>query len=107
MPQPLGDSRLNAPCGVVPVTNMSNREFLERYASMGRVGLAGGHTLIDKAIRRAQHRLDVDGRGCLWSHAFIFQGQRVDGYHWVIESDLEIARRHIRLGVQENRITKF
>jgi hypothetical protein len=32
---------------------------------------------------------------------------RPDGHHWVIESDLQIERRHIRLGVQENRISKY
>jgi len=44
--------------------------------------------------------------GC-WSHAFLFQGQRDDGHYWVIESDLEVHRKHIRLGAQENRTTKY
>jgi hypothetical protein len=43
----------------------------------------------------------------LWSHVFLFQGQRLDGHHWVIESDLQIHRKHIQLGVQENRISKY
>jgi hypothetical protein len=43
----------------------------------------------------------------LWSHAFFCQGERHDGHHWVIESDLQIHRKHIRLGVQENRISKY
>ena len=38
---------------------------------------------------------------------FIFQGQRADGHHWVFESDLDMRRKHIRLGVQENRIGKY
>ncbi len=42
-----------------------------------------------------------------WSHAFLFQGPRPDDHHWVIESDIQINRKHIRLGVQENRITKY
>ncbi len=33
-------------------------------------------------------------------HAFLFQGARHDGHHWVIESDLQINRKHIKLGVQ-------
>src|SRR5262245_25415717 len=37
----------------------------------------------------------------------LFEGQRADGHHWVIESDLEIHHKHIRLGVQENRIAKY
>ena len=43
----------------------------------------------------------------LWSHAFLFQGKRADGHHWVIESDLQIHRKHIQLGVQENRLAKY
>jgi hypothetical protein len=37
----------------------------------------------------------------------LFQGQRFDGHHWVLESDLQIHRKHIQLGVQENRIAKY
>src|SRR5439155_11765621 len=80
---------------------------LESYAWPGRIGLAGGSTPIDKAIARAQRHLDANKVWSHWSHAFVFQGQRADGHHWVIESDLQINRRHIRLGVQENRISKF
>ncbi|MCE9553369.1 MAG: hypothetical protein K8T91_08325 [Planctomycetes bacterium] len=91
----------------IKIKGMSNREFLESYARPGRIGLAGGSTSIDKAIGRAQRHLDADKAWSQWSHAFVFQGQRVDGQHWVIESDLQINRKHIRLGVQENRISKF
>ena len=92
---------------VVIVTGMSNREFLETYAQSGRVGLSGGATLIDQAIARAERHIDEAGRWSLWSHAFLFQGRRADGHHWVIESDLQVHRRHIHLGVQENRIAKY
>lgn len=92
---------------IIPVTNLSNAEFLEAYARPGRVGLTGGVTLIDKAIARAERHLDDEGRWSLWSHSFLFQGRRPDGHHWVIESDLQINRRHIRLGVQENRVSKY
>jgi hypothetical protein len=88
----------------VEVIGLSNRDFLERYASPGRVGLSGGITLVDRAISRAERHLDDQGRWSYRSHAFLFQGPRCDGHHWVIESDLHIARKHIRLGVQENRI---
>ncbi|HWF20343.1 MAG TPA: hypothetical protein VG754_13820, partial [Verrucomicrobiae bacterium] len=91
----------------VVVTGISNREFLERYARAGRVGLSGGITLIDKAIARAERHLDPAGTWGSWSHSFLFQGTRHDGHHWVIESDLQVNRKHIRLGVQENRISKY
>jgi hypothetical protein len=91
----------------VVVTGMSNQEFLGRYARAGRVGLSGGITLIDKAIARAERHLDESGKWGSWSHAFLFQGARHDGHHWVIESDLQINRKHIKLGVQENRISKY
>src|SRR5438552_1977177 len=92
---------------VVMVTGLSNSEFLEARARAGRVGLSGGITLIDRAIARAERHVDDEGRWGLWSHSFLFQGRRPDGHHWVIESDLQINRRHLRLGVQENRITKY
>ena len=90
-----------------PLPGLSNREFLERYAGAGRIGLSGGFTLIDKAICRAERHLDSDRQWGVWSHAFLFQGRRADGRHWVIESDLQIHRKHIQLGVQENRIDKY
>jgi len=91
----------------VVANGLSNREFLERYARPGRIGLSGGITLIDKAICRAERHLDQRAVWGLWSHAFLFEGQRLDGHHWLIESDLQIHRRHIQLGVQENRISKY
>lgn len=89
------------------VEGLSNAEFFERYAAPGRIGLYGGPELINRAINRAQRHLDADGAWSRWSHAFLFQGRRHDGHHWVVESDLDIHRKHIRLGVQENRITKY
>jgi hypothetical protein len=71
------------------------------------VGLSGGVTLVDKAICRAERHLDAEQRWGVWSHAFVFQGRRADGHHWVIESDLQLLKKHIQLGVQENRITKY
>jgi hypothetical protein len=91
----------------VTLTGLSNQEFLERYAQAGRIGLCNGATLIDKAICRAQRRLDRDDEWGAWSHVFLFQGRRADGHHWVIESDLQIHRKHIQFGVQENRISKY
>lgn len=95
------------PSPIVTVTELSNQEFLERYAQAGRIGLCNGATLIDKAICRAQRHLNADAEWGSWSHAFLFQGKRADGHHWVIESDLQIHRKHIQLGVQENRISKY
>src|SRR5881296_2693390 len=91
----------------VPVSGLSNREFLERYAKAGRIGLSGGITLVDKAICRAERHLDEHEKWGSWTHAFLFQGQRHDGHHWVVESDLQIHRKHIQLGAQENRISKY
>jgi len=91
----------------IRVANLSNQEFLKLHARPGRIGLSGGLTLIDKAICRAERHLDENEQWGIWSHAFIFQGTRHDGHHWVIESDLQIHRKHIQLGVQENRVTKY
>jgi len=91
----------------IVVTGLSNREFLDRYAALGRVGLSGGVTPVDLAISRAERHLDEQKRWGLWSHAFFFQGQRADGHHWVIESDLQFHKKHIQLGVQENRVSKY
>lgn len=85
----------------------TNREFLERHARPGCVGLAGGTTLVDRAIAAAERHIDAEKRWSRWSHAFVIGERRADGPLWVIESDLEIHRRHIRLGVQENRLSKY
>ena len=67
------------------------------------MGLCGGATRLDIAIRRAQRHLDDAGRWSDWSHAFLFEGVRADGQHWVVESDIQILRKNIQLGAQENR----
>ena len=89
------------------MNGLSNREFLGLYAQAGRIGLSGGVTLIDKAICRAERHLDERELCGAWSHAFLFEGERLDGHHWVIESDLQVHRKHIQFGVQENRISKY
>jgi hypothetical protein len=91
----------------VVATGLSNREFLELHARAGRIGLSGGITLVDKAICRAERHLNEKELWGLWSHAFLFEGQRLDGQHWVIESDLQMHRKHIHFGVQENRVSKY
>lgn len=92
---------------VIPVTGLSNAEFLTRHALPGRIGLSGGDSVIDRAIRRAERHLDADQAWGKWSHAFLFEGERLDGQQWVIESDLQVIRKHISLGVQENRVAKY
>lgn len=92
---------------VVPVAGLSNRQFLERYAAPGRIGLAGGSSWIDRRIRRAERRLRPDESWSPWSHAFLFQGRRADGKHWVVEADIDLAKAQFRNGVQENRIDRF
>ena len=89
------------------ITGLSNAEFFAKFGGPGRVGLVGGTTLLDRVICRAQRHVDQNKQWSFWSHAFLIQGERVDGHCWVIESDLDIHRKHIRLGVQENRIDKF
>jgi hypothetical protein len=91
----------------IVVTDISNQEFFSKYAQPGRIGLSGGKTLIDKAICRAERHIDPEEKWGSWSHAFVFQGTRHDSHHWVIESDLQIHRKHIQLGVQENRVSKY
>lgn len=95
------------PQPIIRVTDASNQQFLETHAGPGRVGLAGGIAFIDRVIRRAERHVDANACWSLWSHAFLFQGPRVDGHHWVVESDLQAHRKHISLGAQENRITKY
>lgn len=89
------------------VEGLTNQEFFEKYAAPGRVGLIGGPELINRLISRAQRHLNPDRAWSRWSHAFLLQGRRHDGHHWVVESDLDIKRKHIRLGVQENRTAKY
>jgi len=91
----------------VVIRGISNEEFLLRFARPGCVGLSGGPKLADRVITRAERHVDPEGRPGRWSHAFLFQGVRLDGHHWVIESDLQFNRKHIRLGVQENRLAKY
>lgn len=91
---------------LVPET-MTNREFFERYAAPGRVGLVGMTSWIDRRIKKVQRHLNPQGRWSLWSHALLFEGRRLDGEHWVMECDLDISRGFVRLGVQENRIDKY
>jgi hypothetical protein len=89
------------------VTGLTNQEFFERYSAPGRIGLIGGPDLINLMISRAQRHLNPERTWSHWSHAFLLQGRRPDGHHWVVESDLDIKRKHIRLGVQENRTAKY
>ena len=91
---------------VITLRDISNAEFFAKHAAPGRIGLVGGATLIDRAIRRAERHV-CDGKWSNWSHAFIFGERRRDGHIWVIESDLQAAHKHIRFGVQENRVTKY
>lgn len=95
------------PSRVVVVEGISNAEFIERYALPGRVGLSGGVDLINKSIRKLQHFLTAEGHRSPFSHAFIFNGRRLDGRHWVLESDLDIRHKQVRLGVQENRADRY
>jgi len=89
------------------IEGISNAEFLERYAGPGRVGLCGGNEVINRVIRKLQYHVTADGHRSPWSHAFLFSGKRMDRRHWVLESDLDLRHKQIRLGVQENRIDRY
>jgi len=73
----------------IQVRNCSSREFLEAHARAGSVGLSSGRTLADRVIVRAERHLDAQKRPGRWSHAFVFEGLRADGQHWIIESDFQ------------------
>jgi len=92
---------------IVVVTGISNAEFIERHAGAGRVGLCGGVDFINKSIRKLQYHVTPEGHRSPWSHAFLFSGKRIDDQHWVLESDLDIRHKQIRLGVQENRAARY
>jgi hypothetical protein len=89
------------------VEGLGNAEFLAQYAAPGRVGLCGGADLINRVIRNLQYHVTEDGERSPWSHAFLCSGERADGRHWVLESDLDLRHKQIRLGVQENRIDRY
>lgn len=100
IPDPMGTQ-------IIRAEETTNEAFFKHYAAPGRIGLVGGVSLIDRAIATAQGKHAPDPLQTGWTHAFLLQGKRLDGDHWVIESDLEIHRRHVRLGVQENRLSKY
>ena len=85
----------------------SNATFIARHAAAGRIGLCAGGDTLSKLIRQAQAPLTDDGHRSLWSHAFVFSEQRSDGQWWVIESDLDMRYKQMRLGVQENRVERY
>ena len=87
--------------------DLRNQELFTSYAKPGVVGLAGGAHFIDRTIRKVQRHWRGDAPRSLYSHAFICSGVRADGQHWLLESDLEIRHKQIRLGVQENRAAKY
>jgi hypothetical protein len=89
------------------ITDISNREFIERYAKPGCIGLVGADTPIDNSIKKMQKHITADGKSSLWSHAFIYSSKRYDGHWWIVESDLEFHRKQMHLGVQENRAEKY
>jgi hypothetical protein len=88
-------------------TGQSNADFLQQHAAAARIGLAGGSALIDRGIRKAQRLIVDDAAGSAWSHAFLIGEQRSDGQWWVLESDLDLRHKQIRLGAQENRLAKY
>ncbi len=85
----------------------ANAAFIAQHAAPGRIGLCGGNQIINKLIRKAQGPLTADGHRSLWSHAFLFSERRIDGHWWVIESDLDLHKKQVRLGVQENRADRY
>jgi hypothetical protein len=95
------------PNETIPIRDLSNREFLDRFARPGRIGLATGPCLADPAGARVQRPQNEGGLFGLWTHAFVFEGTRVDGNHWVVASDLALADKQVQLGAQENRLDRY
>src|SRR5437868_332481 len=56
---------------LVTIRDISNADFFSAHAAPGKIGLVGGTTFIDRAIRLAERRV-CDGASSYWSHAFIF-----------------------------------
>lgn len=96
-----------APSAEPAVPLAGNAAFIQKHAGPGRIGLCGGRDWMTKLIRKAKAPLTSDGHRSLWSHAFVFSERRIDGHWWVIESDLDLRYRQIRLGVQENRVDRY
>jgi len=88
-------------------TGSSNADFLLAHAAPARIGLAGGMHPIDRTIRKAQRSLARNAAGSAWSHAFLIGERRSDDRWWVLESDIDLRHKLVRLGAQENRIDKF
>ncbi|MGZ3920211.1 MAG: hypothetical protein ACXVNM_07310 [Bacteroidia bacterium] len=86
---------------------MSNEEFFNAHAKSGAVCLVGGTHFIDRGIKKAQKKLTSTKQDSHFSHAFILSEKRIDGKWWLIESDLEIHSKQVKLGVQENRVDKY
>ena len=92
---------------ILQYRDLSNAEFFKRYGAPGRVGLVGGSSAVDRGIRHAQRLLDPARKPSLWSHVFVFQGERADGRGWLMESDFDVTRGRLRSGAQENRAEKY
>jgi hypothetical protein len=86
---------------------MSNEAFINEHAANGLVGLVGGNAPIDKAIRSVQNKVFDSPIAGLWSHAFMFSERRADDFWWLLESDLDYGLKRMRIGVQENRASKY
>lgn len=98
---------MNPPVVTTAPPGTTNRAFLEQFAQPGRIGLCGGDSLIDRGIAAAERHATSDGRWSRWTHAFVFGERRSDGHLWIIESDMQVQRRHLQFGVQENRTAKY
>lgn len=92
---------------IVEVKDLSNQEFIEKYAVPGSIGLVSGTHFIDESIKKFQKKITSHGKPSMWSHAFIFNGIREDNKWWILESDLEFYKKQTRVGVQENRADKY
>jgi len=97
----MGENKIHRASG------LTNKEFLRKYAKAGCVGLFGGSSSVDRAIRVGQRKLDDEAKPSLWSHVVVFEGDRIDGEQWLLESDFEMGKGQLRNGVQENRIEKY
>ena len=93
-------------------------QFFHNHFRPGIIGLTGTNDTIGWAIRQAQRQVTVDGKGSLWSHAFLLGDLRLDRRGpnntktespYIFESDLKVNvfKPQLRNGAQENWYGKW
>lgn len=94
---------------VTVVTGQTPEEFLRTYAKRGCIGLIGKTDWLARGIRGGQEPITLDPCPSLWSHAWLFEGEREDAEHWIQESTIQfrLCWPQFRNGTQENRLSHY